>query len=279
MTLRSTASSTQSGDISSDVAGGRPIDAGMDLASTKAQPLQIIGVERSHDTLLKILETKSPAKILDVPAGQGVLAAYLKEKGWDVHAADIDPGNFRLAGVPFTQVNLNRKLPFADSSFDAVSCVNGLHRLMFPEIAIREFARMLRAEGTLYINLNNYSSIRKRLRFLLTGTIDQALESQECIQTIDDPEANIRLPLMYPRLHSMLQRSGFNVVDVKPAAISTLDRLLRPAALLVQVAGHTFPSSYRDRLGLPAGNISTVLGGGAYFFVEATKASIAGSGN
>jgi SAM-dependent methyltransferase len=235
--------------------------------------LQVIGVTTSHDTLLDVLAARPPTKILDVPAGEGVLCAFLARKGWDVHAADIDPGNFKLKDVPFTRVNLNRALPFGDASFDAVSCINGLHRLLFPEVAIREFARIIRPGGRLYLNVNNYSSMRKRLRFLLTGTIDQSIETQECIQTIDDPEAHVRLPLMYPRIHAMLLRAGFEVGDVRPAAMTAQDRLLAIPAALVGAATRLMSPARRGALAVAEGNHRAVLAGGAYLFVEAMKPS------
>lgn len=235
--------------------------------------LRVIGTAKSHDVLLRVLTDKQPCKILDVPAGEGVFCAFLRDRAWDVHAADIDPGNFRLSDVPFTQVNLNRRLPFDDASFDAVSCVNGLHRLIAPTVAVSEFYRILRPEGRLYININNYSSIWKRLRFLATGSIDEAIESQFCIQTIDDPEANVRIPLLYPRLHAMLLIAGFAVVDVRPAAVSTRDRMLAPIAWAVAALGRVLPSAVRSKLSIDQANALAIVGGGAYAFIEAVKSS------
>jgi SAM-dependent methyltransferase len=239
--------------------------------SSPAQSLRIIGLEQSHDTLHRVVQARTACKILDVPAGEGVFCDFLRQRGWEVHAADIDPGNFKLRGVPFTQVNLNRALPFADASFDAVSCINGLHRLVFPDVAIREFFRILRPGGTLYVNVNNYSSLRKRLRFLLTGSIDREIDNQSCTQTIDDPEAHVRLPLMYPRLHAMLEQTGFDVADVQPAAVRSGDRLLAPLALIVQGLGWLLGAPAGKGKGVAAGNHAAVLPGGAYLFIEASK--------
>lgn len=236
-----------------------------------APRLRIIGVDGSHDTLRRVVGARSPCTILDVPAGEGVFCEFLRDRGFDVHAADIDPGNFRLQDIPFTRVNLNEALPFDDDRFDAVSCVNGLHRLLFPEVALREFFRILRPGGSLFVNLNNYSSIRKRLRFLLTGSLDQAIETQHCIQTIDDPQAHVRLPLMYPRLRTMLLRSGFEIVDVEAAAVTPRDRLLAPLALALRAADALVPASRKRDLGAEGGNENAVVAGGAYFFVEAAK--------
>lgn len=245
--------------------------------SVSVTRLNVIGVDRSHDTLQRVVGARMPCTILDVPAGEGIFCKFLQDRGWDVHAADIDPGNFKLRDIPFTKVNLNKALPFGDASFDAVSCVNGLHRLLFPEVALREFSRILRPGGSLYVNVNNYSSVWKRLRFLATGSIDRMIETQECIQTIDDPEAHIRLPLMYPRLRAMMNRSGFTVRGVHPAAITTRDRMLAPLAMLVWGASRFLPEA--DGLGMQVadGNHRAVIAGGAYIFIDAVKdASVPG---
>ena len=233
--------------------------------------LNIIGVDGSHDTLRRVVGNHAPCRILDVPAGEGVFCAFLKERGWQVEAADIDPGNFKLRDVPFTVVNLNNSLPFQDGLFDAVSCVNGLHRLLFPEVAIREFSRILKPGGRLYININNYSSIWKRLRFLVAGSLDQMIETQECIQTITDPEAHVRLPLMFPRLHAMLTRNRFEVVEVRPAAVTARDRSLIPLAMLLYGIGRLIPAQQRAQLRIDDGNHWTVLAGGAYIFIHSIK--------
>jgi SAM-dependent methyltransferase len=229
--------------------------------------LRIIGVATSHDTLRRVLANRPAASILDVPAGEGVFCAFLRERNWQVHAADIDPGNFKLDGVPFTQVNLNEPLPFADASFDAVSCINGLHRLLFPDVAIGEFFRILRPGGHLYLNVNNYSSMWKRLRFLFTGSIDDEIDNQSCLQTIDDREAHVRLPLMYPRLARILADKGFAVADVRPASVRSRDRVVAPLAWAVSAASALKGGGSGGRVG----NHRAVVAGGAYLFIEAVK--------
>lgn len=233
----------------------------------------VIGGRNSHDTLRRVLSARRPCKILDVPAGQGVLCTFLSEHGWEVHAADIDPGNFKVKDIPFTQANLNRSLPFNDASFDAVACVNGLHRLLFPHVAIREFYRILRPGGRLYINSNNYSSIWKRVRFLISGSVDYMVDTQECLQTTDDPEANVRSLLMYPRLSIILEQSGFRVVDVRSAAVTWRDRIFFPVAMLTYLFGWCMPLGQRRYLRLSQANRSGVLFGGDYVFIEAVKSS------
>ena len=118
-----------------------------------------MGAERSHGTLLQVLASAEPTKVLDAACGQGSLALRLQELGWDVHCADIMPELFKVPDLPVKKANLNRALPYADAEFDAVVCANAMHRLFNPAGAVREFYRILRPGGRLYINLNNYASI------------------------------------------------------------------------------------------------------------------------
>jgi SAM-dependent methyltransferase len=233
--------------------------------------LKVIGPRDSHGVLRQLLAAQSPGRILDVPAGPGSLSAFLVERGWDVHAADIDPGHFELLEVPFTTVNLNETLPFNDDAFDVVCCVNGLHRLLFPELAVKEFFRIIKPGGWLYINFNNYSSIRKRLRFLIKGTIDVSLDLQLCDQTIDNPEAHVRRTIFYPRVHRMLESAGFEDPIVHAAAVHTRDRLLRPVALAVKVMSRFFSKDSMDRRIIREANDWSVVGGGTYICVQCRK--------
>jgi SAM-dependent methyltransferase len=240
-------------------------------STERLRNLQVIGTRGSHDTLQRVVGSRPPCRILDVPAGEGVFCDFLRKRGWEVHAADIDPGNFKLPDVPFTRVNLNEALPYGDGTFDAVSCINGLHRLLFPQVALAEFFRILKPGGRLYINVNNYSSLWKRMRFLLTGTLDQSIETQDCIQTIADPQAHVRLPLMYTRLAALLEATGFDVVAVQPAAVSTHDRVMRPLAHAVAAVARLVAGRNAAALRLADGNHPAVLAGGGYIFIDAVR--------
>jgi SAM-dependent methyltransferase len=234
--------------------------------------LSIIGASDSHDTLLKVMNNHSPCRILDVPAGRGGFAQHLHNKGWDVQCADIDTGLFAADGIPIEQVNLNKSLPYEDSCFDAVSCINGIHRVLYPDRTIAELGRVLRPGGHLYLNVNNYSSIVKRLRFLCSGSLEEKITLPACEQTIKDPEAHIRNPLMFPRIALMLRDANFEIVDVKPAAVRARHRLLAPLAWLLKLLTALLPPGVRRRLRSDTGNASGVFPGGLYMLVVARKA-------
>jgi len=234
--------------------------------------LSIIGSTDSHDTLLNFVKQATPCRILDVPAGKGGFALKLKQQGWDVHCGDIDVGHFGVPEIPVDELNLNQKLPYRDESFQAISCVNGIHRVLFPDRTIAEFSRILKPGGTLYLNVNNYSSIVKRLRFLLTGSLEEKITVPACEQTIDDPEAHVRSPIMYPRLALILQQAGFEVCEVRPAAVRARHRLLAPIAWFLKAATCFLPGKTKTKLRTDLGNAVGVFPGGLYMLIVARKA-------
>lgn len=234
-------------------------------------PPQIIGSDDSHDTLRRVLATRTPCKVLDAPTGQGPIAMFLKELGWNVHCADIDRGNFKLSDLPFSEVNLNRSLPFEAASFDAVVCANGLHRLFNPGAAISEFYRIIRDGGTLFINLNNYASFERRIRFVLYGSIERALNEGCCQQTIEEPEAHVRMALLYPQLANMLERAGFEVVSVLPAARRWYHYAAVPAGLGLRCLVQFVPLHERKRNHLHVTASRAICPGGRYLFIEARR--------
>ena len=232
---------------------------------------KIIGGRQSHDVLRDVLASRPPCRVLDCPAGTGVLSLFLRERGFDVHCGDIDPGNFKVQGFPFTQVNLNRKVPLPDASFDAIVCANGLHRLFCPGAAIAEFHRLLKPGGRLHVTINNYASITKRLRFLFYGSITNTINEGSFRQTIDDPEANVRAVFLYPQLANLLEAAGFEIVARRAASVKPLHRALSPLAWLIALGALLVSPKSRRRNHLAAMSGPAILPGGKYLYVEAVK--------
>jgi SAM-dependent methyltransferase len=236
--------------------------------------LSIIGSPDSHDTLLEFVQQAAPCKILDVPAGKGGFALQLKKSGYNVRCADIDTGHFGVPEIPVDELNLNQNLPYESASFEAISCVNGIHRVLFPDRTIAEFSRILKPGGTLYLNVNNYSSIVKRLRFLMTGSLEEKITVPACEQTITDPEAHVRSPLMYPRIALILEQAGFEVQEVTPAAVRLRHSLLAPLAWMIRGATKLLPTRFQRKFRSDLGNAPGVFPGGLYMLVVAKKKDV-----
>lgn len=109
-------------------------------------------------------------RVVDCGAGRGMLCAVLKHLGHDVQAADLFERNDLILqhGIPFQNLNLEHDpLPFADGSFDAVTCCQVLEHFTHSHLpTVREFHRILRPGGLCEIDVPNVASFRNRSRLL-----------------------------------------------------------------------------------------------------------------
>lgn len=229
-----------------------------------------IGDPDSHETLHRLLERHPPGKALDVPTGRGGIAMFLRDRGWEVQCGDIDPGHFALKGVAFQCVDLNQSLPFQSGEFDLITCVNAVHRIYNLAGLLREFRRVLKPGGTLYINVHNYADIMCRLRFLFTGSMDTKVNTGGALQTIDDPIAHLRIYVLYPQIANSLEASGFRIEMTRRASVRAYHRLLGPIAWLLRPMGWVIP----QRLSIPnhvqTMNSGELCPGGRYVCIVAT---------
>jgi len=109
-----------------------------------------------------------PARILDVPAGNGLLGQRLRERGYEVVRADIN------AECPdYVQADMEQALPFADASFDAVLCLEGIEHVIAQSQLLGELARVARPGALIVLSTPNVSNLYSRLSFLFGGRFYQ----------------------------------------------------------------------------------------------------------
>ncbi len=107
-------------------------------------------------------------KILDIPAGNGLVSSELKKLGAKMVSADINEELFH-----YIQVDMEKPLPFDDESFDAVICLEGIEHILHPESLFAELARVLKKGGLLIISTPNVQSFYSRYQLLCTGYLFQ----------------------------------------------------------------------------------------------------------
>ncbi len=120
------------------------------------------------EKVLTLIGDCSKLRVLDAPAGGGELSNALRERGVDVVSLDIGACEGKKNWI---QADLNKTLPFTDSSFDRIVSVEGIEHLENPFFLLREFYRLVKDGGYVVVTTPNTVNLRSRLKFLLTGNL------------------------------------------------------------------------------------------------------------
>ncbi|MDQ1590463.1 MAG: hypothetical protein QOG71_1090 [Pyrinomonadaceae bacterium] len=251
------------------------IEAGAET-SREAVPL---AHEAIHETVAELLGAQ-PRRglLLDVPAGEGALAARLQRAGFDVRCCDLYPQIFRLPGVEIKGGDLSATLPYPDASFDFITCVEGLEHIENPQQAVREFARLLGAGGQLVVTVPNILNIEERIKWLLHGYTSHFKPiSREALArvraelgTMEEMALHIN-PISYAELRYTLEKYGFQITRLyrdKPKAHLWLYRPL--VALIRLLARFSSADKRRERWAEELQSDEILLGGNT-LIVHAVK--------
>jgi ubiquinone/menaquinone biosynthesis C-methylase UbiE len=193
------------------------------IEETNSQPASPVPLahEAIHDTVVGLLANQPRGVLLDVPAGEGALAARLIDAGFDVRCCDLYTEIFRLVGVDVHRGNLDAELPFGDRSFEYVTCLEGLEHIENPQQAMREFARVLKPGGNLIVSVPNILNIEERLKWLLHGytshfkPISRPVVARLRAEYDDRVEIAAHVnPIGYSELRYILEKNGFEIVKL-----------------------------------------------------------------
>ncbi len=103
-------------------------------------------------------ELKPGARVLDLGAKRGGLAAILREAGYDASytGTDLSEENVAAAaeaGLDVRLADLDSPLPFPDASFDCAFCLELLEHLVTPLALLEEIRRVLTPAGRAVISV------------------------------------------------------------------------------------------------------------------------------
>jgi SAM-dependent methyltransferase len=169
---------------------------------------------RAHDTVLEILKNSGTSgKILDAPAGTGIISKKLKDIGFEVYPADIAPEVFKAPGLTCKRIDLNEALPYEDEFFDYILCSNGIEHLENQYFFVREAYRVLKPKGKLLITTPNILKLRMRIANLFTGKDSFRAKPMNEVDNYMDP-GHIN-SVDYYDLRINLHRNGFKIIVLK----------------------------------------------------------------
>jgi SAM-dependent methyltransferase len=247
-------------------------------ASSTENVAQPMAWPEVHETVARILDPLPRGRVLDVPAGQGALAARLRDSGFDVRACDLYPEIFRVPGIEIRGGDLSGTLPYGDAEFDAVVCLEGLEHIENPHQAIREFARLLAPGGHLIASTPNILNVEERAKWLLYGYTSHfkplSPEYIEAQRRYGDGRNEVALHINavpYPELRYILEHSGFQVAGIYRDRPKRLLWLYAPLVWAIRLVGWLTPADKRRQRWTEQLQSDAVLLGGNTLIVHATK--------
>ena len=125
---------------------------------------------RGHYSLKLLDPDLKKGSLLDAGCGSGKYSLPLKMRGFDVVGMDVsfkalqmlrESSNARELDIDILEGNVFQ-LPFRDDSFDIIWCYGVLQHLLWKErgFAIREFLRILKRDGILFIEVFGKEDMR-----------------------------------------------------------------------------------------------------------------------
>jgi ubiquinone/menaquinone biosynthesis C-methylase UbiE len=234
--------------------------------------------EAIHETAEKILKSLPKGRVLDVPAGEGALALRLKNLGFEVFCCDLYPEFFKLSETEIKHGNLDERLPYDDETFDYVVCVEGLEHIENPANAIREFARILKPDGTLVVSVPNIMNIEERLKWLFNGYTSHfkplSSEALDDIEKQHGAMAKMALHINaigYSEVRYLLEKSGFELKKTYLDKPKKNSWVYFPLAGLIKLAARFTSARKRKSRWAAELNSDEVLLGGNTLIFEARK--------
>ncbi len=114
-------------------------------------------------------EDAKGARLLELPAGDGITTQKLVELGFDVVPADLFPEKYQFDSPKCVKADMLKPLPFEAGSFDYILCQDGIEHNEAPMSFTRECARVLRTGGKLILATPNVLHMSARLAYFLVG--------------------------------------------------------------------------------------------------------------
>lgn len=180
---------------------------------------------RINQSLVGIIKKVLPSgHILELGSGEGGLTYHLLQEGYEVTPTDIDPANFRIAGIECTYLNMHEQLPFQDNQFDCVIFAEVVEHLENHFHIIRECQRVLKKNGILIVTTPNILNLASRMRYFLTGFFTYCTRPNN--EYVKIPFIQHINPINYYNLRYIIQTNGMKIHSV------TTDRYRKSALWL-----------------------------------------------
>ncbi|MDZ4857760.1 MAG: class I SAM-dependent methyltransferase [Candidatus Hydrogenedentes bacterium] len=156
------------------------------------------------DEVFAALDVRLDGKsILDVGCGRGFMGDIVRERGGRYTGADLVAN---VSGIPLA-ISDAARLPFQDASFDGVFCIDAFEHIPDGAEAVREFRRVLRPEGFMFLSAPNYGNVAGLVKWWCEATGQYRKHTWAPFRRWQPQE--LEQPLTARRIESQYRAAGF----------------------------------------------------------------------
>ncbi len=127
----------------------------------------------AYKTFITALKVKKGKTLLDVACGPGLMLKVAEENGLKPYGIDLTPTGVSMAKKLVKTAKVlegnAEKLPFEDDTFDYLTCLGSLERMLNLDQVLKEQLRVTKDDATFCIMVRNYKTLmwylKRNLRF------------------------------------------------------------------------------------------------------------------
>jgi SAM-dependent methyltransferase len=165
--------------------------------------------------------------LLDVSCKEGDVLRALEPRGFILRGTNFEPDGPPLNGIPVDYgVNLLKRLPYADASFDVVLLVEVIEHLENHRLALGELARILKPGGVLILTTPNIMRLNSRFHFFLSGYHKTKRRFIPFDTPLDQAHRFHNYPVDLPILYYLCKQSGLVMERLGKSKVKGYSRLL-----------------------------------------------------
>jgi SAM-dependent methyltransferase len=165
--------------------------------------------------------------LLDLSCKEGDVLHALQPRGFLLRGTNFEPSGPGLNGIPIDyNVDLLKRLPYEDASFDVVLLVEVIEHLENHRVAVGELARILKPNGVLIVTTPNIMRLNSRLHFFWSGYHKTKRRFIPFATPLEQAHRFHNYPIDLPILYYLCKQNHLEIERIGKSKTKTYSRML-----------------------------------------------------
>ena len=165
--------------------------------------------------------------LLDLSCKEGDILQSLHARRFSLRGTNFEESGPQQDGVPIDYgVDLRKRLPYDDSSFDVVLLVEVIEHLSDHQAALGELSRILKPGGVLILTTPNIMRLNSRVHFLLSGYHKTKRRFIPFDTPLDQAHRFHNYPIDLPILYYLCKQNGLELEHMGHSKVKLYSRFL-----------------------------------------------------